>query len=204
MCHGVVAYVLDWVCRSVLTSGVNSFGDFSSFASIGGLGGIVGGLTVAVKQVAPHRVLPAASSGIATTLIPLLFTVAAVVAFVLSVLSGAELAYALGGTYFSWVYLRFFQRRGDNIGETSDEFAFHTMFPHPIAPGVRLIGAVCYLCVRPTLPKPTGQATNAPVKALAPSGEVDAVDAERRRQRALRVLDARLGDERPDRVAQEV
>lgn len=98
----------------------------------------------------------------------------------------------------SWVYLRFFQKREHGRGDLSETFAFQTFFPKPVASIVGVASAIIFVAFRPVLMSMQGSSGKG-VSSGAPSserplpqGSADPVDAERRRQRALRALDERI------------
>lgn len=114
-------------------------------------------------------------------------------------------AHQIGALKFAWFYLRFIQRREVGRGDNSEGFAVHTFYPEPIASIVQPFATVAFAIFRPFLSSLQGSVdTNANINgksaapSLAPRSTVDPVDAERRRQRALAALDARLGTSNSD------
>uniref|UniRef100_A0A0N4ZCA6 7TM_GPCR_Srx domain-containing protein n=1 Tax=Parastrongyloides trichosuri TaxID=131310 RepID=A0A0N4ZCA6_PARTI len=104
----------------------------------------------------------------------------------------------------AWIYLRFYQENpNDNTttGDLSDHFAWHTLFPRIAHKPLIQIGNVCYnLMIKLNLYKPVvlvdvNAMSSVPLTGIVPSDPVEAQrsrDAERRRQKALNDLKARL------------
>jgi hypothetical protein len=99
----------------------------------------------------------------------------------------------------AYIYLRFYQRREHGYGDFSDAFAFQTLFPAPVAPAASLLAALTFVVFKPFMFIPRHDSTTGGAregeKAPLPVSNADPVDAERRRQRALRLLDERLSRE---------
>jgi hypothetical protein len=167
-----------------------------SFTPVGGLSAIVGGLLVAVKQLIPDHSISAAGVGVRVKFLPIMAVAALCALAVGGAVSLGVLVFTLAGFQFGWLYLRFFQRREVGQGDPSDAFAFCTFFPEPIAPFVSVASAVAFAVFRPALVSggaKTSASASALEKAALPVSSADPIDAERRRQRALRALDERLG-----------
>lgn len=187
------------------------------FTPVGGLSAVIFGLLVAVKQLIPDHTLGSGPVALRVNYVPLIVATAAFSAYLGNLLHLGGLIFSIGGLYFSWLYLRFFQRRETDRGDMNDAFAFHTFFPDPLAPVVALVSALVFAAFAPliraiTAPmaqqKPATPAAPGPsaLENYPPSQRVDTADAERRRQRALRALDERLSaskSEPPPRRADE-
>ena len=80
-------------------------------------------------------------------------------AAVLTVASGAKhhhmgmCLFVVYGTWFAWIYLRFYQRRAADLeaGDQSEEMSFEAFWPEPCQPLCANLGSVCFrwCCVRP-------------------------------------------------------
>lgn len=96
--------------------------------------------------------------------------------------------------HIAWLYLRVFKISEDGTyGDESDSFAYVTLFPHALRP---IIGPVVHLTYMTWVPllrrwQSGDEADSLPVIQASVSKGSDR-DAERRRQRAVRVLDEKL------------
>lgn len=174
-----------------------------SFTPVGGLSALIGGLLVRVKQLIPDHIIGSGPVTLRVKFVPLLVACGAILAYTANLLDLGGLAFSIGGLYYSWVYLRFFQRHESGLGDPSETFAFQTFFPEQVAPVVAVLSAICFTMAKPILaavvrpekqPKIALPTSNAlPVtKHFPPPQRADPADAERRKQRALRALDERL------------
>jgi hypothetical protein len=101
-----------------------------------GFGGIAAALAVALKLLRPVDSPLAAVPALQHQHLPMLFCLCSLISWSLGVASmSKDMPFVLVGTFCSWWYLRFVQRHPDTglTGDTSDEFAFVTLFP----PGMR-------------------------------------------------------------------
>ena len=48
-------------------------------------------------------------------------------------ISVASYPFVIFGTYFGWLYLRFFQRKGESVGDLNEMFGFESFFPELVA-----------------------------------------------------------------------
>lgn len=154
---------------------------------------MISGLLVALKQLFPSHTFGYAMISIPGNYLPFLAIVVAVVAWALGQSSAGNVVFVLTGVQIGWTYLRFYQRREFGRGEPSDAFAFRTLFPNPLAPIAGILGAIAFTLLKPLLTLSQAQDEPASNKTLLPTTSVDPIDAERRRQRAILALDARLG-----------
>lgn len=185
-----------------------------SFTPIASVSCISFGLLVAIKQLIPEHRLSFWGVGLQVKFIPLIASLASISAVALKLMPFGYVVLQIGALKFAWIYLRFLQRRELGRGDSSDTFAVHTFYPEPIASVVRPIAFITFQIFKPFLSAlqiPDGLSTNgissgglngkAPIRhdtAPVPLSTVDPVDAERRRQRALAALDARLGASKSD------
>lgn len=100
------------------------------------------------------------------------------------------------GTYISWIYLRYLQRKPEtNLqGDPSDEFCFSSFFPEFLRPVIDPIASVFHkmFCGRFA----TSNATQEQSYGGAPLPGSDPIEASRRRERGARALEERLAAER--------
>jgi len=102
------------------------------------------------------------------------------------------LPFIIFGTYASWLYLRFLQRKPEtNLkGDPSDEFAFSTFFPEFMGPIVDAIAAICEkICCGGSQ---ISSEEEGHVLGGIPLPGSDPVEASRRRERGARALEERL------------
>ena len=170
------------------------------FHNFGGFWGVLAGYLVTFKQLYPQRklALPGVKAvSVDCRLGPLLFCGSlAVLAAVTSVVDGSMAIMATNGAMWSWVYLRFYQAKDGSLGDPSESFTFVDFFPTLVQPVVSLVaGRVWSLAVTVRLcsNKPHVFDLSAPsaIKIALPG--VTPSDADRRRNIALRDLNARTG-----------
>ncbi|KAL8166828.1 hypothetical protein V2J09_008327 [Rumex salicifolius] len=164
------------------------------YMPISGFHGILLGFLVGIKQIMPDQELPVLK--IKTKWLPsvvLLFCIAASV-FVED--SAAYLPALVFGTYMSWIYLRFLQRRPEtNLkGDPSEEFAFSTFFPEFLRPVINPIASIFHrmFCGR----SEASTEAKGYVYGGAPLSGSDPIESSRRRERGARALEERLAAER--------
>lgn len=150
------------------------------------------GLLVALKQLGPDRAPLAARLGGALNLAPLGFVCVSAVSAAVGSTTAGTFVHALTSFQTAYIYLRYFRQCDEERGDRSDEFAYHTFYPEFLHPVVSPIARVAYLPFRHLL-EPSN-AVKKPAMSPAPvPTSADPMEAERRRQRALRALNERLG-----------
>lgn len=110
------------------------------------------------------------------------------------------ITFTVFGWIWSWVYLRFFQKREAGIvGDATDSFQFATFFPEAMQPALIVIGNIvwnwCCCCISRRRNNAAGNpnaTTTLPPGANFPSVLDAPQDLERRRQLGLRALDQRM------------
>lgn len=172
--------------------------------------GAVVGFAVALKQLIPETELRVAGVvPLRAKFFPLLIT-CTTVGLALVGLPIYTVPHTLFGLLLSWAYLRLVQRKGDLVGDAAESFAFVTLFPEPLQPVLAPFFSLLALLCTPLLAccgvgRPTGRAEpNSNVNVSGGGGggagpvlPVHDPDAERRRQRALQALDARMAELTP-------
>ena len=164
------------------------------FARFGGFQGVTAGLLVALRQTsadepfAPDLLPPLAALGLRHRHLSGAFVTATAV---LTLFNGAMhhhiglCSFVLFGSYYAWVYLRFFQpvavacgARAAAGGDTSadgaatlrgdprEEFSFASLFPTPLQPAISRLAAPAYACCCAPTAK-GGGAAHAPRRAAA-------------------------------------
>jgi len=165
---------------------------------IHGLSGYLAGVSIAVKQVMPDHVLARTPLGkITNRNIPLAVFGLSFIMWAVGMVEGSYCTMFGTGLLVSWVYLRFYQVHSNGSkGDMADSFAFATLFPNVLQPGVAVLSNLvfsllvrCKVCKRPVRRYDVG----APAGITISLPGADSQDAERRRQIALRALSERLG-----------
>eukprot|EP00249_Psilotum_nudum_P019205 c27141_g1_i1 orf=375-1331(+) len=164
------------------------------YIPLSGFHGILAGFLVAVKQIMPDQEVTA--SFVLKLRAKWLSSFLVLIAIVLGLLIKESILFVpfiLLGTYCSWVYLRYFQRKSEtNLrGDLSDEFSFATFFPEFLRPVVNAIALICekLFCWRNL--KSREQAEGQFLGGLPLPGS-DPIEATRRRERGARALEERL------------
>ena len=123
-----------------------------------------------------------------------------------------ELLFACNGLLFAWVYLRYYQPRQDGqTGDTSSDFTFARLFPSPLQRPLGIMGSSCFGAISsfgcfppsgwqshtgtaPVQPPELPDLTLVPAHAPAVVTTSDPEVAERRRERARLLIEARIGE----------
>lgn len=160
-----------------------------------GSSGMLAMFTVAMKQMFPEREIRVFG---ALPLRAKYFPSIVALIAILLLISGMDLTatpFAIFGVYFSWLYLRFWQKQGDVSGDASESFSFASFFPGLLRPFVTTATAplsqVFRICGCYHGKQQPNRAST-PAYLETPVSLADPADAERRRQRALQALDKRM------------
>ncbi|KAI6233819.1 hypothetical protein M3Y99_00873300 [Aphelenchoides fujianensis] len=170
--------------------------DFFYYANLNGIASLSAGALVAVKQFLPDSVIFTTTRGrLKNTHLPLTAWFLLLLLSFFGLVRGAAVLQTAVGIQVSWTYLRFFQRRAINetVGDDSEHFSWPTLFPRAMMPAAKVVGNATYRALvgvkllrkmeNVILPSVVDQSTI----------ELDAdCEAERKRQIALRELQARL------------
>jgi len=154
-----------------------------------GFSGAIAGFAVAMKQLIPEQELipnfPLIRAKHSFAMLILLNVALISFAFIPS----ESIFFTLLGVVFSWIYLRFFQVKADNVvGDMNESFSFASFFPEFMQVPVRITSNITFnllkicRCCPPSIQEP-------PDSSLS---EVSDADSSRRRARALQVLDQRI------------
>jgi hypothetical protein len=172
--------------------------DFYYYGNLNGFASLAGAILVAIKQFLPDTVLIATPFGrIKNTHLPAISVALAFVLWIFGLVRGTVILQVAFGVQIGWTYLRFYQTQHDTneIGDHNEHFAWATLFPRRSQPYVALVGKAVFrslkkvgICKRVEY---TGFEQFEPVDVILPTTE--SRDAERRRQKALRDLNERLG-----------
>ncbi len=156
-------------------------------------------LLIALKQHIPDHEVGFGSARMRLSLAPFAFACTSVVLSLLGQLSLPSLMLGLITGNLAWAWLRFARRSplSGERGDSSEGFAFATLFPPPMRPAMTVVGNMTFIVFRPiiNLANETVANANGPKQELVNSIVQDRgnpIDAERRRQRAQKALDERI------------
>ncbi|CAO2817588.1 unnamed protein product [Amaranthus hypochondriacus] len=162
------------------------------YMPISGFHGVLSGFLVGIKQIVPDQEL--SLFGIAKVKakwLPSIMILLSITASFFLAESAAYLPMLIFGTYMSWIYLRYMQRRPETnfSGDPSDEFAFATFFPEFSRPVINPISSIFH---RMFCGRSEANEANGYVLGGTPLPGSDTFEASRRRERGARALEERL------------
>ncbi|WVQ80619.1 hypothetical protein IAT38_002724 [Cryptococcus sp. DSM 104549] len=192
----IIAFGFSWIVWFVIGSEDSLYG-----VPYHGLSGLQVGFLVAFTQLIPeHQVQLLGKFKVRVKTLP---GIHLLISNVLVILIGPS-PYMLiqFGFFVAWAYLRFFKlsENGEIRGDRSETFAFQYWFPPPVRPYISVAAnQVFKLATRVHLVQPWDEATsgNAGAYSLLPGPGGARAEAERRRQLAIKALDARLASSSP-------
>lgn len=166
------------------------------FVQFSGVAGVLGGITVAFKQILPDQKLDFKYKIFRVQELPFLTTMVFIFLSVIRVFQYMQIVMVVCGIAVGWIYLRFYQTHGRNSrGDMNDSFEASTLFPQIVRPLVSVISNILFkfavsirLCSHPVRTYDVG----APSSITISLPGTDPADAERRRKKALRALNERL------------
>ncbi|XP_058078849.1 rhomboid-like protein 19 isoform X6 [Magnolia sinica] len=168
------------------------------YTPLSGFHGILLGFLVGIKQIIPDQELGVLK--IKVKWIPSLVVLVSIAISFFRAESASYLPTLIFGTYMSWIYLRYLQRKPEtNLkGDPSDEFAFSTFFPEFLRPIIDPIASIFdrMLCSRS---ENFNEARGNTLGATPLPGS-DPIEASRRRERGARALEERLAAEKVSAV----
>eukprot|EP00262_Sarcandra_glabra_P021434 TRINITY_DN909_c0_g1_i1.p1 TRINITY_DN909_c0_g1~~TRINITY_DN909_c0_g1_i1.p1 ORF type:complete len:315 (+),score=46.79 TRINITY_DN909_c0_g1_i1:84-1028(+) len=167
------------------------------YTPISGFHGVLSGFLVGIKQIIPDQELPLFSLlKIKAKWMPSLVVLIPIVISFFTAESESYLPTLIFGTYMSWIYLRYLQRKPEtNLrGDPSDEFSFSSFFPEFLRPVLDPIASIFdrMLCGRSEISNEAKGHTlgETPLPGSGP------IEASRRRERGARALEERLAAEK--------
>ncbi|KAL5122740.1 Rhomboid-like protein 19 [Glycine soja] len=164
------------------------------YMPLSGFHGVVSGFLVGIKQIIPDQELPFIK--IKTKWLPSITVLLSIAISFWTLEATAYLPTIISGTYISWIYLRYWQRKPEtkHRGDLSEDFAFSTFFPEFLRPVIDPIASIFHrmLCGRYDASN-DGQGNSLESEPLPGS---DSIEASRRRERGARALEERLAAER--------
>ncbi|UJR21963.1 hypothetical protein I4U23_025031 [Adineta vaga] len=162
-----------------------------------GLASFLGAYSVVIKQIMPDTVLATTPFfKLKQDHVPLLIVIISTILWLARAVPIHFLIMLSFGILISWTYLRFFQAHQNGTkGDMSTTFAFASFFPPLIAPVISVFANTIFeifvklrLC-QPYVKKNNVMSTSS-LTITIPGA--DAVDADRRRQKALKALNDRM------------
>ncbi|XP_028084555.1 rhomboid-like protein 19 isoform X1 [Camellia sinensis] len=164
------------------------------YMRLSGFHGVLSGFLVGIKQIIPDQELSLLR--IKAKWLPSLALLLSIIISIYTAESTTYLPTLIFGTYLSWIYLRYLQKKPETKlrGDPSDEFAFSTFFPEFLRPVIDPIASIFdrMLCGR----SETSNETRGYSLGGAPLPGSDPIEASRRRERGARALEERLAAER--------
>ncbi|TKY51573.1 Rhomboid protein 19 [Spatholobus suberectus] len=164
------------------------------YLPLSGFHGVISGFLVGIKQIIPDQELPFLK--IKMKWLPSITLLCSIATSFWTLEATAYLPTVIFGTYMSWIYLRYWQRKPETKlkGDPSEDFAFSTFFPEFLRLVIDPIASIFHrmLCGR-------SDASN-DAQGYTLGGELlpgsDPIEASRRRERGARALEERLATAR--------
>nr|CAG4635468.1 EOG090X06Q3 [Artemia franciscana] len=167
-----------------------------------GLSAYVASVMVAVKQIMPDNIVVKTPAGkIMNRNIPLCVLLVSILFWIVGLLEHTyPVMYGIG-MLVSWIYLRFYQQHSNGTrGDLADNFSFASFFPTVLQPPISVFSNLLFrclvsvkICKKPIRKYDIGAPSSIAIRLPG----MDAQDAERRRQIALKALGERLGKQEP-------
>ncbi|KAL6980380.1 Rhomboid-like protein 19 [Sarracenia purpurea var. burkii] len=160
------------------------------YMPLSGFHGVLSGFLVGIKQSIPDQELSLLR--IKAKWLPSLTLLVSTIMSFFTADPATYLPTLIFGTYISWIYLRYLQKKPEAKlrGDPSDEFSFSTFFPEFLRPVIDPIASILdrMLCGR----FKTSNGTRGYALGGAPLPSSGPMEASRRRERGARALEERL------------
>ncbi|XP_047328890.1 rhomboid-like protein 19 isoform X2 [Impatiens glandulifera] len=164
------------------------------YLPVSGFNGILAGFLVGIKQIIPDQELSLLR--LKAKWLPSIMLMVAIIVSPFTIDAASYLPLVIFGTYMSWIYLRYLQKKPEAKirGDPSDEFAFSSFFPEFVRPVIDPVASVFHrlLCGRN---ENSSEDEGYTLGATSLPGS-DPIEASRRRERGARALEERLATER--------
>ncbi|BFG42027.1 hypothetical protein CerSpe_283010 [Prunus speciosa] len=164
------------------------------YLPLSGFHGVLSGFLVGIKQIIPDQELPLLK--LKSKWLPSLSLLLSIAISFWTAQSATYLPILIFGTYLSWIYLRYWQRKPETKlkGDPSDDFAFSTFFPEFLRPVIDPVASIFHrmLCGRFDA---SSESQGYTLGGTTLPGS-DPIEASRRRERGARALEERLAAER--------
>jgi len=170
------------------------------FDPIHGFASILGAFTVAVRQSLPEYDLFSVSRlRITPKYLPLFICTIHIILALFGVIAIGNMLSVLYCCVSAWTYLRFFQVREGLRGDPTPSFTASSFFPEPLASMIAVISSVIWKLFSNVVPSSSlSSSSNANVtnsQLQSSLSNVDSLESDRRKSRALKALDERLLDD---------
>ncbi|XP_027363619.1 rhomboid-like protein 19 [Abrus precatorius] len=166
------------------------------YMPLSGFHGVISGFLVGIKQIIPDQEIPFLK--IKIKWLPSISLLCSMAMSFWTQEATAYLPTIIFGTYMSWIYLRYWQRKPETKlkGDPSEDFAFSTFFPEIFRPVIDPIASIFHrmLCGRS---EASSDAQGYTLGAEPLPGS-DPIEASRRRERGARALEERLATARSE------
>ncbi|OVA10160.1 Glutamine amidotransferase subunit PdxT [Macleaya cordata] len=164
------------------------------YKPLSGFHGVLLGFLVGIKQILPDQELSLFPPlKLKTKWLPSLLLFPCIVVSFFTEESASYLPTLIFGTYTSWIYLRYLQRKPETShrGDPSDEFSFSSFFPGFLRPVIDPIASLFdrMFCGRSEVANDSKDGYTLGGTPLPGSGTIE---ASRRRERGARALEERL------------
>ncbi|ODN00644.1 Transmembrane protein [Orchesella cincta] len=165
---------------------------------IHGLAGYIAAVSVAVRQIMPDHVIVRTPLGKLTNRnIPLTVLTVLIITWAIGLLEGVYCTMFATGVLTSWIYLRFYQRHSNGSkGDIAESFNFASFFPNVLQPPISVLSNSIFGlfvkvgCCRKPIKRFADASGPSSIQISLPGS--DPSDAERRRQKALKLLNERM------------
>ncbi|XP_050386194.1 rhomboid-like protein 19 [Argentina anserina] len=164
------------------------------YMPLSGFHGVLSGFLVGIKQMIPDQELPLIK--MKAKWLPSLSLLVSIAISFWTAESATYLPILIFGTYMSWIYLRYWQRKPETKlkGDPSEDFAFSSFFPEFLRSVIDPVASIFHrmLCGRSDA---SNESQGYTVGGTTLPGS-DPIEASRRRERGARALEERLAAER--------
>ncbi|KAH1230419.1 Rhomboid-like protein 19 [Glycine max] len=188
--YGVVVSTIGLLFIGKLLEPVWGPREFLNYMPFSGFHGVIFGFLVGIKQIVPDQELPFLK--IKVKWLPSIALLCSIATSFWSLEAASYLPTVIYGTYMSWIYLRYWQRKPETKlkGDPSEDFAFSTFFPEFLRPVIDPIASIFHrmLCGRLDA---SNDAQGYTLRGEPLPGS-DPIEASRRRERGARALEERL------------
>jgi len=158
-----------------------------------GFSGVIIGFAVALKQLIPEQEFHFFFINLRIKYLASLMVVLNLV-FTLLGIGSPSFLFVLFGFLTSWVYLRFYQKKGGVRGDLNESFSFATFFPEPIQQPIKVLSNIVYKILLKIKLCPVGDASILPTTNNNNNNNIsyNSADIDRRRALAMKALEQRM------------
>ncbi|KAF2070929.1 hypothetical protein CYY_007753 [Polysphondylium violaceum] len=158
-----------------------------------GFSGIILAFSVALKQLIPEQEFQFFFITLRIKYLASLLVLLNILFSLLGIQS-RSLPFVLFGFLISWVYLRFYQKKGGVRGDLNESFSFATFFPDPIQQPVKVLSNIVYQILLKIRLCPVGDSSILPTTTSNSNNNLsyNSADIDRRRALAMKALEQRM------------